>query len=656
MNAATLAEWLLTYAIHSTLLLGFTWILGRILNDRHLALQEFAWRTALIGAFLTATLQVGLGVQPLTGQVYLSDPGPSVTQPATTTGSPESLATLSTKSLRSSVEGAENLRSSSSEPVLSTPSVFQKVNWTLVLPILWGFSAAIAIASLLRTHRRLRQLLADRRSLPGHTVRRLATAMGVRRQVRVSLTSGLDMPCATGILNPEICVPTFVVTDLPAAEQECLFAHEMAHVARFDTAWLLFYHVVEKLFLFQPLNRLARIRLQGLAECLSDDQAASCTGRYLELASCLVRVARHCSIPRPLAIAAAIASRSGLGRRVQRLMRTPARDTTYKTWMISLLPVAMITSAIVLPGVSLPAAVAPAPPITPAADFAPTPPTAPIEVSPAKPAPVAPSQSASMPSQPGTPAPFTFPLPEGLPSHQAAPIPPSPPDAAELIEAKVNATISRQSHDRKIRKHIDAEIARISQEVAKDIEIQLAAVEAGEADIDEVRALVQEQMKTMQLELEELAQQYRAERGAKLHSREEARRQARERRPSREELEQIRAEITVENERVRREARAAREEARAQFEQRRHTEREARAGVEPERIRVPEEARRAQREAYAEAREASRIERDEARARVEREYSEAREEVRKKIKAEQLRLREINREEQELEKERPKKK
>ena len=53
--------WLLTYALHSTLLLAVAWGVSRRLGGRSLRLQETIWRCALVGALATASAQVALG-------------------------------------------------------------------------------------------------------------------------------------------------------------------------------------------------------------------------------------------------------------------------------------------------------------------------------------------------------------------------------------------------------------------------------------------------------------------------------------------------------------------------------------------------------------------------------------------------------------------
>src|SRR5690606_37751097 len=74
------SAWLATYFVHSTLLLLTAWVAARFL-DRRPRFREMLWKTALCGGIVTASLQIGLGVIPLGGQVDLA---PSLSEPVIT--------------------------------------------------------------------------------------------------------------------------------------------------------------------------------------------------------------------------------------------------------------------------------------------------------------------------------------------------------------------------------------------------------------------------------------------------------------------------------------------------------------------------------------------------------------------------------------------
>src|SRR5262249_45082714 len=65
------AAWLSTYALHSTLLLGAAWAASGWLRRRSPRLEEAAWRGALVGSLVTASLQLAAGWHPLAGRWVL---------------------------------------------------------------------------------------------------------------------------------------------------------------------------------------------------------------------------------------------------------------------------------------------------------------------------------------------------------------------------------------------------------------------------------------------------------------------------------------------------------------------------------------------------------------------------------------------------------
>ena len=81
--SSTALAWLLTYAIHSTVLLSLAWILVRVRRWSPGA-SELLWKSAMLGAILTASIQLRLDVRPA-GTVMLQPA--AVTIPATTPAS-----------------------------------------------------------------------------------------------------------------------------------------------------------------------------------------------------------------------------------------------------------------------------------------------------------------------------------------------------------------------------------------------------------------------------------------------------------------------------------------------------------------------------------------------------------------------------------------
>jgi hypothetical protein len=193
----------------------------------------------------------------------------------------------------------------------------------MILLGVWILGAAACLARL--AYRRLRfcRRLGDRRELDEgelvETLESLCTAAGIRRRVRLAVSAELSGPVAMG--TAEICLPERVLTSLAPAEQRAVLAHELGHLVRRDPTWLALGVVLENLLFVQPLNRMARRRVQEAAEYLCDDWAARQTGGGLTLAKCLAEVATWLQARRRAVPVSGMAeNRSQLVERVQRLL------------------------------------------------------------------------------------------------------------------------------------------------------------------------------------------------------------------------------------------------------------------------------------------------------------------------------------------------
>jgi beta-lactamase regulating signal transducer with metallopeptidase domain len=371
-----LVRWLLTYLVHSTVLLGAAWLARVALRDRRLALQEAVLRAALVGGFVTASLQVGLDLRPLGGALAVPAPRPVA-----------AVGTAAVPVVHAGLAGEPAAWrgrpvSTSAVPPWAWP-VAEAVaaRWRVGLGAAWAGLALLALARLAVAALRLRRLLHGRRPIaagelaPGAAA--LGPALGLRSPVRLSAAERLPAPLATGVLRPEVCLPTRAVAELGADEQVALCAHELAHLARRDPAWILLARLAEAAAPTQPLNAWARRRLQDLAECLSDDLAVAASGRPLGLARSLVDVASWTLGERPflpVAAAGALSARSRLGHRVERLMDTARTLERPRRLLLPAAAIAVLATALVTPVVSGNAAPqAPAPEAQPAPAARPVP-------------------------------------------------------------------------------------------------------------------------------------------------------------------------------------------------------------------------------------------------------------------------------------------
>ena len=317
----TMFAWLLTYLIHSTVLLGLVWLVTR---RRRLepAVSELLWKVALLAGLVTGTIQSRLQLSPPAAVTLpaASLPSPS---PASDAGHESALGTTSTTSRTSTTS-----TTSASRPSLA-----------LLAVLLWG---AIALASsLYYVARRLILVgrLADRRPVRdgplATTLAELQRTTGYRGRVRLTMARTISSPVALGL--SEICVPELALSELGAEQQCSMLAHELAHLARHDSLWLVGASLIERLFFFQPLNRLARRELETTAEYLSDEWAMRKTGSAVSLAKCLATVAEWIQAsPLGVPVAGLAERRSLLVARIARLLdgRLPQRPASRRGWAV----------------------------------------------------------------------------------------------------------------------------------------------------------------------------------------------------------------------------------------------------------------------------------------------------------------------------------
>jgi HEAT repeat protein/beta-lactamase regulating signal transducer with metallopeptidase domain len=329
------AAWLLTYALHSTVLLAAAALLtGRWVRGE--AWRETLWKAALVGGVLTATVQStgwmagdlgrwNLAVLPAAGTAPAS-PRPASPALAAREADPPAPAS-SIDPARRAAPPSEEAAPSSPPPVApsSAPAPVTapgtSLGWALLA---WALGAGAMLLRLALRQGRLRSLLAGRSAVTDGAVlamlARLRRDAGLWRPVRLTVCAATPTPLALG--GGEICVPPRFLTGLDPEQQRSALAHELAHLARRDPAWHFGVSILEALFFFQPLNRVARVRLRESAEFLCDAWAARQTGSPLGLARCLAEVAswvapgRH---PIPAGTMAMAEGGSPLVQRVQRL-------------------------------------------------------------------------------------------------------------------------------------------------------------------------------------------------------------------------------------------------------------------------------------------------------------------------------------------------
>jgi len=326
--ANAVGAWLLTYAVHSTVILVAAWAIASIRPLRWApAARHGIWGVAMLAGFVTATAQIVSPRPSAGGALQLAESARR--------------AVAAVQVLQQSVPPAGGVTAAGDTDVRLM--VFAISPTTMVVGA-WSLIAAALLAQLAVSHRQLERRLATRRvagdTLAAGALRHLAGIAGVRRPVVISTSDALQAPAA--ISDDEIVLPTRLLRELTLAEQEGVIAHELAHVVRADTRWLQLAAIVERVAWFQPLNRLARREMQLSAEFAADAWAVRVTREPVVLARALARIATWIvHDPRPTVAFVSRADGSPLVERVRRLTSpTPlhagrGRPLAYSTMLVA---------------------------------------------------------------------------------------------------------------------------------------------------------------------------------------------------------------------------------------------------------------------------------------------------------------------------------
>jgi HEAT repeat protein/beta-lactamase regulating signal transducer with metallopeptidase domain len=343
MNSTTVGTWLLTYAVHSTVALTAVWLVTR--RFRQPALADVLWKLGLVGSLVTATAP-SFGVAGAGARLAL-DTAPRPVAPFK--GQPEP-----PKTAAPAIEASANDEAKVS---IVLPAARSRWSGTDLAVAAWAVAAGLMVLAFAGRRWQLARRLGNRRVVVGHeavdeidALRRLA---GVQRRVVLTVSGRLSSPIAVGYR--EISVPEKALVELDPEERRNMLAHELAHLIRLDPLWLSVAVLVERVFFFQPLNRLARRRIQSSAELLCDRWAAERTGSPVTLASCLVKVAEWIdAAPRPIPVAGMAEERSELVERVKRLVEeAPMQSPVRRRWLVGVGLAALAGIVAFAPRVSL---------------------------------------------------------------------------------------------------------------------------------------------------------------------------------------------------------------------------------------------------------------------------------------------------------------
>jgi HEAT repeat protein/beta-lactamase regulating signal transducer with metallopeptidase domain len=329
--SAIILSWLLTYAIHSTILLGVTLVIALRFADEH-AWLDLVWKAALLGPLVTASVQVGSGLIPLGGRwpigiaAPVAEAGAVLPEPLIAAAPPERAAVRPSSPAQPRGERAVQ---PASPLAISTGVNKVAAMWPLLAVLSWMTIGAVMLVRFGVRVLRLHRALASGPAVSSDDLRQMVVALGAdghRAPIRLTTSETCAIPLA--LPGRRIVLPERFQQQLDAEHQRAALAHEIAHVIRRDPAWRILVGTLERAFFFQPLNRVAHARLCDSAEFLCDQWAVQQTRSPLALARCLSIVASWASPASDRISAGASTMARGdspIVRRVTRILNEPAR-------------------------------------------------------------------------------------------------------------------------------------------------------------------------------------------------------------------------------------------------------------------------------------------------------------------------------------------
>ncbi len=406
MASEILTAWLLTVALHASVLLCIAWLIDRGSLRARPAWRETLWRAAFFGGAITASAQVLLET-PASARITLLTNSTHSTAPR---GASSTVAAPPAKNRAEKVAPAEQPYVAARSPA-STSIAQVKANgrddamkpssrgtplvlpsWHLMLIAGWLAGALIALARLTVVWLNLQRSLTRAESIDNAQLATDATALAIQAGIETPRLGALDELASPIAARGRILLPSWALELLDREQLRAMLAHETAHIARRDPEWKLAIAMWRALFWFVPLATLARRRLDEVAEISCDAWAAIHLGDGRSLAECLAECAERRIGGVDIALAPAMAGReSPLLRRIDYLIAGVPMNTSSAGMRAAIAVVAALAiGAFALPGVSLRSAAAqsapPAPPTPPIPDAPPVPAAPAVPAAPTAPA------------------------------------------------------------------------------------------------------------------------------------------------------------------------------------------------------------------------------------------------------------------------------
>lgn len=231
-------------------------------------------------------------------------------------------ATRATSHVSASHTAALSPRPHPSSPFrLEVPSVAAAVAFGI-----WGIVALFVVVRLGVALFALERLKRD--ALPlgmeyRETMPRWDAALKGHRDVRLCVSSDIEVPVAIGLFDAMILLPSHLIASLEPAEIDQISLHELAHLLRADDWTNGLQRLASALLFFNPAVLFIARQLDIEREVACDDYVLQLIGSVKPYAFCLTKMAEMTAWPhRALPAPGVFVTRKNISIRIERLLRT----------------------------------------------------------------------------------------------------------------------------------------------------------------------------------------------------------------------------------------------------------------------------------------------------------------------------------------------
>lgn len=322
------------------LIAGIAWLALNVSHCSNATTRHVVWTLALVASVAVPLVSAVPVALPAQATIVASSVRPVLTFPAHPRATKAAIPT--------------NLSHASQQPItLSRLRFHVYPAIATIASILWLVVALGILVRLLVSFLYLERLKRD--ALPlgvdsRHALTRYDRADKGARDVRVCVSSEINIPVAVGIFDAMILLPSDLVHELDASDLDRVLLHELAHVRRSDDWVNLFERITQALFFFSPGIYWITRQMDLEREVACDDWVLEQSTDNVPYARCLARIVELTRWPYTAPAAPGVfVTRKSMSIRIERLLAR-GRDIRLRLTVVPTVLSLTLIAAIVVAG------------------------------------------------------------------------------------------------------------------------------------------------------------------------------------------------------------------------------------------------------------------------------------------------------------------